>query len=171
VEEINQLLEAARHRLESLTAVRESDLGLAKAEVGAAQVDLDRARIQESAGTVRAPEKGRVIRVSARAGEAVGPDGLVALADTDRMDVVAEIYETDIGRVHVGQKAQVTADWLSVPLNGVVRWISPEIASRTLPIERSGAVDDRVYHARIRMDHPELLAHRINSKVNVRIAP
>ncbi len=170
-EEADRLLEAARHRMESLTEVRESDLNLARAEVTAAQADVERARIQQTTATISAPQTGQVVRVVARAGEAVGPDGVVTLADTAHMDVIAEIYETDIARIHSGQKARISAAWLSEPLSGVIRSISPQIESRSLPVEPSAAADQRVYQAQIRMDHPELLAHRIHAKVNVLIEP
>jgi HlyD family secretion protein len=170
-EETEHSLDTARARLESLTEVRESDLHLATAEVAAARADLERSRIQQEAGTIRAPQRGRVIQLMARAGEAVGPEGVVTLADTSHMDVVAEVYETDIARVHPGQNAQVTADWLGTPLKGVVRMLSPEIARRSLPLEPTAPADQRVYAVRIRMSQPELLAQRLNAKVNVRIEP
>jgi HlyD family secretion protein len=170
-EDSDRLLEAARHRLESLTEVRESDVNLAKSELAAAQADLDRARIEQNAGTVRSPVRARVIRIVARAGEAVGPDGVVTLADTSRMDVIAEVYETDIVRVHPGQKAVISSASLASPLEGVVRSISPQIENRSLPMEPSEAADERVYQTRISVDHPEMLAQRINAKVNVLIEP
>jgi HlyD family secretion protein len=171
VEETDRSLDALRHRLDGLTEVPETDLHLAQAEVTAAEADLDRARIQQSAGTIRAPQVGRVIRVLARAGEAVGPEGVITLANTKRMNVVAEVYETDVARVHPGQKARITADWLFSPVEGIVRWINPQIESRTLPVEPSAAADQRVYEARIQMSHPELFADRINAKVDVLIEP
>lgn len=170
-EDADRSLEAARHRLESLTEVRESDLNLAKAEVTAAQADLDRARIRQKAGAIIAPRKGRVVRVIARPGEAVGPDGVITLADTTRMEVIAEVYETDVARVHAGEKARISADWLPEALEGVVRSVSPQIASRSVPVDPSAAADQRVYQTRIQIARPELLADRINSKVNVVIEP
>jgi len=170
-EDTDRQLETARHRMESLTDVRDSDLNLARAETAAADADLNRAVIQLQAGTVRSPVKGTVIQIRARAGEAIGPEGVVTVANTDRMNVIAEIYETDIARVRTGQKAVITADVLPEPINGSVGWISPQIESVTLPLEPSAAADRRVYTARIKIDRPELLAHYINAKVNVRIGP
>jgi HlyD family secretion protein len=174
-DDLNRQLEGSRHRLESLTDVRGSDLDLARAESAAADADLNRARIQLEAGTVRAPAKGMIIQIRARAGEAVGPEGVVTLADTGRMNVIAEIYETDITRVHAGQRAVITSDLFSEPIHGVVGWISPQIENAALPLEPSAAADRRVYQARIKvdqkLDHPEQLARYINAKVNVRIEP
>jgi HlyD family secretion protein len=170
-ENADRLLEAARHRLDSLTEVRDSDMNPAKAELAAAEADRDRARVEEDAGTIRSPANARVMSIVAHAGEAVGPGGVVTLANTNRMAVVAEIYETDIARVHLGQKAVIRSESLSNPIEGVVGWISPQIESLSLPADPSQSPDQRVYQARINVKNPELLAHRIHSKVNVLIEP
>ena len=61
--------------------------------------------MEASAGTIRSPAKGRVLQIVARPGEAVGPAGVVTIADTSSIDVIAQIYETDIARVHPGAKS------------------------------------------------------------------
>jgi HlyD family secretion protein len=170
-EEAQRLLEAARHRLESLTDIRDSDLNLAKAELASAEADRDRARVEASAGTIRSPAKGRVLQIVARPGEAVGPAGVVTIADTSRMSVIAQIYETDIARVHPGQKAVIRSESLEGSIPGVVGWISPQIATLNLPVDPSAPPDQRVYQARIDVDRPEALAGRIHSKVTVLIQP
>jgi len=170
-QDADRLFDAARDRLASLTEVRASDLNLARAELAAAEVDRDRARIEREGGIIRSPVRARVIAVVARAGEAVGPGGVVTLADTSRMNVVAEIYETDIARVHPGEHAVISSPSLPQSIQGVVDWISPQIGSRTLPVDPSAPPDQRVYQARIRISQPELLAHRIDSRVDVLIEP
>lgn len=170
-EEAQRLLEAARHRLESLTDVRDSDLNLAKAELASSEADRDRARVEASAGTIRSPAKGRVLQIVARPGEAVGPAGVVTIADTSSITVIAQIYETDIARVHPGQKAVIRSDALEGSIPGVVGWISPQISMLNVPVDPSAPPDQRVYQARIDVDRPEALADRIYSKVTVLIEP
>jgi len=51
---------------------------VAKAELQAAQAALDRA-------SVRAPVAGQILRIHARSGERVGPNGIVELGQTDQM--------------------------------------------------------------------------------------
>jgi HlyD family secretion protein len=170
-ENADGLLEAARHRLESLTDVRASDTNPAKAELVAAEADRDRARVEESAATIRSPANARVMRIVAHAGEAVGPGGVVTLADTNRMSVIAEVYETDIARVRVGQKAMIRSESFPDPLEGVVGWISPQIENLSTPAEPSQSPDQRVYQARIDVKNPKLLAQRIHAKVSVLIEP
>jgi HlyD family secretion protein len=73
--------------------------------------DVARARL-EGAGaelelsTVRSPIDGQVLEIHAREGERVGAEGIAELGDTARMYAVAEIYETDIGRVRSGQRGR-----------------------------------------------------------------
>ena len=90
----------------------------AEAAVRAAQAGLDAARAELELALVRAPIAGRVLEVHARAGERVGPDGVVELGRTDEMFAVAEVYETDIGRVRTGQQATVTSPALAEAARG-----------------------------------------------------
>jgi HlyD family secretion protein len=87
------------------------------------------------------------------------------------MDVVAEVYETDIARVHPGQKAVISSQSFSNSIEGVVVSISPQVESISTPVDASQSPDQRVYQARIRVKQPEPLAARIHSKVNVLIEP
>ena len=53
---------------------------------------------------LRAPIDGTVLRLNARVGERAGDGGILDLADSDRMEVLLEVYESDInqiGRAHV----------------------------------------------------------------------
>ncbi|MCM2270869.1 MAG: efflux RND transporter periplasmic adaptor subunit, partial [Thermoanaerobaculia bacterium] len=83
-------------------------------------VELERARL-------RAPFAGRVLEIHAERGELLGPDGLLELGRVDRMFAVAEVFETDIGRVRVGQTAIVTSAALPGPLTGRVEKIRPRV--------------------------------------------
>jgi multidrug resistance efflux pump len=77
-----------------------------------------------------------VLRVEIHAGETVSslvPRPLFLLADTSRLRVRAEVDERDIGRVHVGQPVQVTADALGpAVLTGKVVRLSPLMGRRTV---------------------------------------
>ena len=55
---------------------------------------------------VRAPFAGRVIDVRRRPGEIVGMEGVLELARVDQMQAVAEVFEADVRRVRVGQRAR-----------------------------------------------------------------
>jgi HlyD family secretion protein len=70
--------------------------------------------------TLYAPIDGRVLNVRVQPGEEVGSGPVLVLGDTSRMRVVAEVYETDIGEVSVGQSATVSSRALLKPISGRV---------------------------------------------------
>ncbi|TMB06704.1 MAG: HlyD family efflux transporter periplasmic adaptor subunit, partial [Deltaproteobacteria bacterium] len=122
----------------SLREAAQLKVDVARAELQAAQsaVDLD---------TVRAPLRGQVIKIRARPGERVGPEGIAELAETDRMYAVAEVYETDIGRVHVGQRATMKSPALDSALTGTVEQIGMKVGKLdALDTDPAARTDARV---------------------------
>jgi HlyD family secretion protein len=88
------------------------------------------------------------------------------------MYAVAEVFETDIARVHVSQKAVISADFLSQPVTGLVERIASDVSKLTaLPDDALQFVDGRVFNVRIRVADPGRVAGRINAKVAIRIEP
>ena len=60
---------------------------------------------------IRAPFGGVIIRVAAAPGDVVeAGTELFSIADLSTIYVVAQVYEKDLGRVHVGQPASITVD-------------------------------------------------------------
>ncbi len=63
---------------------------------------------------IRAPFSGRVVKKYKEIGETVGsltsPDNILKIADLSRMKVRAEVEESDIGKVSLGQEASITTD-------------------------------------------------------------
>jgi HlyD family secretion protein len=89
------------------------NLEVAMAELAAAQARLDLA-------VVSSPMSAQVLDIHTRPGERIGPDGILELAQTDRMYAVAEVYETDIAKIKPGQRATVSLAALEEPLTGQV---------------------------------------------------
>jgi HlyD family secretion protein len=142
-----------------------------------AKVDVERARVARSQAAlercyVRAPSAGRVLRVVKRPGELVDADGVLELARVDRMYAIAEVYETDIRRVRVGQKATVTSTALAEPLGGAVERVRPKVrkqdATGTDPAARK---DARIVEVEVLLDRPEAVASLTNLQVEVVLHP
>lgn len=170
--ESEALLTQAREHFRGISAARPEDIAIAKAELKAALADLSRARQDASSSIVRSPVDARVLQITAHPGEPVGPQGLAELAETGKMQVVAEVYETDITRVHIGQKATITSDLLPQPLTGTVVLIGSEIARQEpLSPDPGAPADARVFQVRIDVSEQSILAERINGKVNVVVHP
>jgi HlyD family secretion protein len=165
-------LDAAKNRLASLSEVRESDVEVARADLDAALADENRARVALADSLVYSPVSGRVLRVNTKAGEQSGPQGLVTLAETGRMYAVAEVYEADIRRVRVGQKATISGSLLSQSLAGVVETVGHEVTHLSaLPDDPMQFTDGRVFRVRIRLNEPDRVAGLINARVSIRIEP
>jgi len=92
--------------------------------------------------SVKSPISGQVIRSSAVIGQmAVPGNNLAVVADTEQLFVGANIQESEIGRVRVGQKVELTVDaFPGVQFQGRVETIGRATASTfsLLPTANSG---------------------------------
>jgi HlyD family secretion protein len=148
---------------DSLRDEWETQVRISKSELREAKAAFERAH-------VRAPISGRVITVHARQGERIGVEGVVELGRTDHMFAIAEVYETDIGWVKVGQRATVTSPALSAPLTGTVDWVNLRVAKQdTLGTDPAARKDARVVEVEIRLDDSEVAAPYTNLQVEVEI--
>jgi HlyD family secretion protein len=162
------LLTQARERFRGISAARPEDVAIAQAELDAARADLRRARQDASSSIVLSPVNAQVLQITAHPGEPIGPHGIAELAEAGKMQVVAEVYEADIARVHTGQKATITSDLLPQPLTGTVVLIGSEIARQEpLSADPAAPADARIFQARIDVSEQSVLAERIHGKVNV----
>ncbi len=161
---------------------READLANARREYARSQ-ELNRNQIESESARdewrtelrlteVRSPIDGRVLDVHAREGERVGADGILELGATQAMFAIAEVYETDIGRVAVGQRARVTSPVLAQPLEGVVELIRPKIQKQdVLGTDPAARKDARVVEVEIRLDDSATAATLTRMQVEVTIFP
>jgi HlyD family secretion protein len=149
--------EAARlKRLANSNAASKVKYDSATIGVRIAQAGLKAARAQVTLSEIRAPISGEVLEVHARAGERVGFEGVLALGDTQRMMAVAEVYETDIGLIAIGQTARLSSPAIGKVLSGRVSRIGHKVGRMdvigTDPIAKT---DARVIEVRISIDDPE----------------
>jgi HlyD family secretion protein len=140
-------------------------------KVDVARADLKKARAELARTVVRSPIKGQVLQVHARAGEKVGPDGIVELGKTQEMYAIAEVYETDIARVKVGQRATVTSPALAKALEGTVERIGIKVGKMdVLGTDPAAKTDARVIEVEVRLDDSEAAACLTNLTVEIAIA-
>ncbi len=162
-------VEAARHRLEGIEQAPDSDIRIAEADLAQAEANEQRARRDFAASTIYAPADGRILRINAHEGEEVGLFGLLDISRAGPMFVVAEVYETDIGRVRVGQQATISGDALGTAvLTGVVERIANNVKdAAVMPGDTVSFADKRVVETLIRLDRNEPAAKLIGGKVIV----
>jgi HlyD family secretion protein len=120
--------DAAQARLDLLLAGATGEqIADAEAQVERAQAALEQAELSLDRATLCAPFDGVVAKVNVSAGE-MAPVGqpAVTLLDPSGLQVIISVDELDVGRLAVGQSAQVTLDALpEVNLNGTVKSIAP----------------------------------------------
>ncbi len=165
---------AAEADLTTLTNPRREDLARAAADLAAAEAALLRARADAALSRLRAPIAGTVLRVIARAGEPVGTDGVLEMGDLSRMDVVADVYETDLPRLREGAVAEIVVPGQPDRYAGRVREIGWVVRRTTQAgTDPVAAVDARTVEVRVELGEAGRLAlqRRSNMQVQVAIRP
>jgi HlyD family secretion protein len=169
-------LDLASRVLERNSALKQSSfqseakLDEAARDVQVRQAELTAARAKLAYSSITAPVAGQVLAIHAREGERIGLNGLLELGQTERMYVVAEVYETDIGLVDVGQAATATSPALPGPITGKVERIGKIVAKNdVLDLDPVARMDSRVVEVFILLDEPEVVASLTNLQVDVEI--
>jgi RND family efflux transporter MFP subunit len=107
-----------------------SDLAVKRAQLEASEARLRSAEIILGYTRITAPLRGVVAEVTTREGETVAADfsapTFVTIVDLDRLEVLAYVDETDIGRIKAGQSATFTVDtYPEMEFKAVVNTIQP----------------------------------------------
>ena len=156
--------------LSKTSATSKVKLDEATMQLSIAEADIRTARARMELSVVRSPLRAQVLEIHAHPGERVGTQGIMEIGQTDRMYAVAEVYETDITAVQVGQSARIITPALREPVTGKVERIALKIgrmdALGTDPIAKT---DARVVEVFILLDEPEALSALTNMQVEVEI--
>ena len=185
---IEEDLNNAKATLVQLEESRTTDLALANNQLRSAQANLSRAQIQVAVDSaernlelaearlertvIRAPKEGRVLRILTEAGEAIANDGILDLGNTRQMVVIAEVYETDVSLVKIGQTATINSRNGSFEdaLTGKVTEIGWQIFKNdVLDDDPAANADARVVEVTVQLDNSETVEALTNLQVDVRI--
>ncbi len=156
---------------DSLRQGRTEDITQAEIAVRKANAEEAEVRALFELQQIRAPINGEILEIQTWPGESTGENGtLMSLGDTDHMMVVAEVYETDLPRVALGQKATITGQTFAGEQTGQVVEIQKLLSGSTVfPMDPSSYVDRRVVTVRIQPDNPSALAAFSRAQVLVKI--
>jgi HlyD family secretion protein len=123
--------------------------------------------------SVYAPIKGRVLDVHTWPGESIGLSGILELGETSNMYAVAEVYETDIYKVQVGQSASISSAALPNVIVGTVERVRPLVRKQDVTgTDPAARKDARVVEVEIKLDkmkpdEAKLVAALTNLQVEV----
>jgi HlyD family secretion protein len=147
-----QVREAAA-TLNSIAEVRPTDIQAAQAEIDHAIAATRRAQTDLNQAYIKAPIAGQILKINTRVGEKIGENGIADLAQTDQMVAVAEVYQTDIGKIKMGQPALITGQAFAGELRGIVSEIGLQVNRQNVFSNQPGEnLDRRVIEIKIRLN-------------------
>jgi HlyD family secretion protein len=168
-----QQVNEANSTLDQVEEVRPVDVQLAQAEVDSALATVRKAQTELNQSYIRAPITGQILKIHARPGEKISDDdGLLDMGETQQMEAVAEIYQSDISQVKVGQRATITGESFAGELKGKVRLIGMQVDKQNVFSNQPGEnLDRKVIDVRIELEpqDSEKVKSLTNSQVNIAI--
>ena len=163
----------AKATLDKIAEVRPVDVAVAQAEVRQAQAAVRTAQAELDRAYIKSPQAGKVIKILTRPGEVVSSDeGIVRIGQIEQMYAVAEVYESDITKVQLGQQATVTSSAISGKLTGTVERIGLEVERQeVVNTDPTANIDAKVVEVKVKLDEESSrrVAGLTNLLVNVRI--
>lgn len=159
-----------KQKLEQIKEVRPVDVATSESELRKAIASRDRAKQELAFATVQAPQDGRILKVVVQPGDKVGDSGILEMADTSRMVVTAEVYQSDIKGVRPGQGATITADGFEGSARANVYQILPQVQRQSIFAGEAGEnQDQRVFQVRLRIDATDLKQRPIGGASNLQV--
>lgn len=183
-----QELSNAQSTLAQLQQEKVTDLDNANAQLSSAQAELARSQTQVQIASaasnlklaqarldrtiITAPQSGQILKIHAHSGESIGDKGILEMGNTRQMTVLAEVYETDIAKIKVGQPATITSSAFNGSIPGTVTQVGLRIGKNdVLNTDPAANTDARVVEVRIRLQDSQKVAGLTNLQVDVAIAP
>ena len=167
-----QKIEEAKATLNKLNEVRSVDVQVAQTELEKALAAVRKAKVDLDLVYVRSPIDGQILKIHTFPGESISNKGIVDLVQNQQMYVLAEIYETKISQIRIGQKAIISSNALTRDLKGTVEQIGSQIGKKDVfNNDPSLDIDSRVVEVKIRLDSADnqQAAKLINLQVEVEI--
>jgi HlyD family secretion protein len=164
-------LRQSQGQLSSVREVRPTDIQFAEAQLQTAIVNVKSAEVDLDLSQVRAPINGQVLKINSKTGEVVSQtDGVIDLGNTKQMYVVAEIYETDISKIKIGQTAKIDSDAFQGEITGKVESVGLKIAKNdVLGTDPAAKTDVRIIEVKIKLDDSQKVSGLTNLQVRVKV--
>ncbi|EHC08402.1 ABC exporter membrane fusion protein [Fischerella thermalis] len=146
-------IESGKATLNRIAEVRPVDIAAAQAEVNKAIASMKRAEANLKQAYVRSPQDGQVFKLYTRPGELISNDGIAEIGQTNQMYAVIEVYQSDISKVHPGQKVRLESDSIPGQLYATVERIGWQIQRQNvINSDPSSNIDARVVEVHAQLD-------------------
>jgi HlyD family secretion protein len=165
---LKEKIREAKATLNRVAEVRTVDVQFAQAEVDSASAAVQKAEADLELSSIRSPRAGTILKIHTWPGEIIGNKGIVELGQTQAMYAVAEIYELDINKIKVGQKAKIICLNFPEKLQGTVEQVGLLVAKKdVLNTDPAAEIDSRVVEVKIRLDPKD--SHRVSGLTNAKV--
>lgn len=171
---LKQEITQERENLAQLQEIRPVDLKVAELEVEKATIAVAKIKADLEDTKVKVPISGQILRINTRVGEQVNTEeGIVELGRTDEMYAIAEVYETDIGKVKIGQPATVSSEYggFTGKLKGTVEHLGLQVGTKELSAtsEEDPTQDEnsRIVEVKIRLNPVD--SQKVSSLTNMQV--
>ena len=169
INSFNDQIREANARLTSIKEVRPVDIELAQANLKSAMTAVTQAKADHRLTYITSPINGKVLKIHAKKGEVIATSGFAEIGQTSQMYVLAEVYQTDIERVRLGQKATISSTAFSSKLQGTVSEVGLLVGRQNILSLNPGAdTDRRVVEVKIRIDDPKQ-SQQVESLTNLQV--
>ena len=158
----------AKATLNGIAEVRPVDVQAAQTEVKSAVTVVKGAQTALDRAYIRSPITGQILKIHTHPGEKLSDDGIVEMGKTNQMVAIAEVYQTDIGKVRVGQQAVVTSQAFDSEIKGTVAQIGLQVEQQKVFKNQPGEnLDRRVVEVKIRLSRED--SKRVAGLTNLQI--
>ena len=173
-----------RANLSKLQEVRPIDVAIAQAELKQAQIQVEQFKAELDNTNVRVPVAGQILRINTRVGEQVNvQQGIAELGQTKKIYAIAEIQETDITKISLGQPAIIKSEYggFEGDIKGSVAKIGLQIGKSRLDGNQQNLdnpandLNERIVEVKIRLNREDSSAVAaftgMQVKVNIDVTP
>ena len=150
-------LNSAKQNLKKIeNFARPEELDQAKAAFNAADASVDLLQKRVNDCYILSPINGQIVEIFVEIGETVNPQSsLVKVSNQSEVEVVVYIQETDLGKVKLGQKAEIFSDsYKDKAYEGKVTYISPEAEFTPKNIQTKEERTKLVFSVKIEVSNP-----------------
>jgi HlyD family secretion protein len=177
IQALQQQIIQEKENFAKLLEIRPVDIKVAQAELARALVVVKQRQADLDDTKVRVPISGQILRINTRVGEQVNiKQGIVEIGQTEQMYAVAEVYETDVAKVALGQTVKIKSEYggFEGEIRGFVEYIGLQVGNQQILDSSSDPTQDensRVVQVKIRihsLDSPKV-ASLTNMQVRIEI--
>ena len=174
VRSLQAQINEAKATLSEIMEIRPVDIQIAQTELESAIATANRSRTELNQAYIKAPVDGQILKIHSRLGEKIGENGIADFGQTAQMVAIAEIYQSEISNIQIGQSATVSSPAFEGNLRGRVADIGLQVSRQNVFANQPGEnMDRRVVEVKVLIDSQDSrkVAGLTNLQVEVAIAP